>query len=102
MFNHRAAKHPSICPLGFFSWPPPPEWPRLSVSTQSQLQAWCHSRAWHATAKELEAWEQAKGCRRNVLAAQHPGPSLLHCAAVSCCSAVQMVPELGPTHHVRK
>lgn len=46
--------------------------------------------------RRQEAWEQAKGCRRSLLAAQHPGPSLLHCAVVSCCSAVQTVPELRP------
>lgn len=65
MFNHWAAEHPSICPSWVFSWPPPPEWPRLSVPTQGQLQAWCHGRAWHATARGQEAWEQEKSCRRS-------------------------------------
>ena len=102
MFNHWAAEHPSICPLGVFRWPLSPERPRLSVPTQGQLQAWCHCRAWHAAVRGQEAWEQVKGSRRSVLAAQHLGSSLLRCAAVSCCSAVQTAPELGPTHHVRK
>lgn len=102
MFNHWAAEHPSICPLGVFSCPLPPEWARLSVLMQGQLQAWCHGRAWHATVRGQEAWEQATSCCRSLLSAQHLGSSLLHCAAVSRCSAVQTVPELGPTHHVRK